>query len=43
MKVVDEVVGVPYWVRESKVDLEFIHKEVPSREPGGHIAKVFLL
>jgi len=32
-----------HWVWESKMDLEFVYKEVPGREPGLHIAEVFLL
>jgi len=43
MEVVDEIGGIPYWVRESKVDPEFIHKEILGREPRLHIAEVFLL
>jgi len=43
MKVVDEDSGIPYWVRESKMNPEFIHKEMPGREPGGRVAEVFLL
>jgi len=43
MEIVDKVGGVSYWVRKSKMDPEFIHKEVPGREPGLRIAEVFLL
>jgi len=43
MEVVDEVGGIPYWVQESEIYLEFVHKEVPGREPELRIAKVFLL
>jgi len=42
MEVVDEVGSIPYWVRESKIYLEFVHKEMPGRELGLRIAEVFL-
>ena len=38
-----EVSGIPYWVRKSKMYLEFVHKEVPGGEPELRIAEVFLL
>jgi len=43
MEIVDKVSGVPYWVWKSKMDTEFVHKKVLGREPGLHIAEVFLL
>ena len=43
MEVVDEIGGIPYWVRESEMDLELFHKEVPSGKPGLCVAEVFLL
>ena len=35
-KVVNEVSGILYWVWESKMDLEFVYKEVPGKELGLH-------
>jgi len=43
MEIVDEIGSIPYWVRKSEMDLEFVHKEVPGREPELHVAEVFLL
>jgi len=43
MEVVDEIGGIPYWVWESKMDLEFVYKKLPGREPELYVAKVFLL
>jgi len=43
MEVVDEIGGIPYWVRESKMHSELFHKEMPSERPKLCIAKVFLL
>jgi len=43
MEVVDEIGGIPYWVWESKMDPEFVHKKLPDRELGLCVAKVFLL
>jgi len=34
MEIIDEIGGIPYWVRESEMDPEFVHKEVLGREPG---------
>ena len=43
MEVVDEIGGIFYWVQESEMHLELFHKEMPSKELGLCIAKVFLL
>jgi len=43
MEVIDKIGSIPYWVRESEMDPEFIYKKLPSRKPGLWIAKVFLL
>jgi len=43
MEIVDEIGGIPYWVRESEMHSELFHKEVPSEKPELCIAKVFLL
>jgi len=43
MEVVNEIGGILYWVRESEMYPEFVHKEVSGREPGLRIAEIFLL
>jgi len=42
-EIVNEIGSIPYWVQESKIDLELFHKEIPSQKPGLYIAEVFLL
>ena len=43
MEVVNEVGGIFYWVWKFEIDLEFVHKKLPDREPGLSVAEVFLL
>jgi len=43
VEVVYKIGGIPYWVQESEMDPEFIHKKMLSGKPGLCIAKVFLL
>jgi len=42
-EVIDEIGSILYWVQESEMDLEFIHKKLLGREPELCVAEVFLL
>jgi len=43
MEIIDEIGSIPYWVQESEMNPEFVHKKMPGRKPGLCVAKVFLL
>jgi len=43
MEIVNEIGSIPYWVRESEINAEFVHKKMPGGKPGLCVAEVFLL